>query len=58
MRRIVVVGTGALLLGMAVGAGALKAWQGGDSMDKPLEKFTIGDLFPKVAPGLMETANA
>jgi hypothetical protein len=58
MRRTVVVGAGALILGLAIGAGATMAWQGGESMDKPLEKFTIGDLFPKVAPGLMETANA
>src|SRR5262245_35706317 len=58
MRRIVLVGAGALMLGLAVGAGVTMAWQGGESMDKPLEKFTIGDLFPKVAPGLMETSTA
>jgi hypothetical protein len=58
MRRIVVVGTVALVLGLAIGAGAVMAWQAGESMDKPLEKFTVGDLFPKLAPGLMETATA
>jgi hypothetical protein len=28
------------------------------SFNKPLERFTIGDLFPKLSGGLMETANA
>ena len=58
MRRTVVVGIGMLAIGLAIGAGVATAWQASESMDKPLAQFTIGDLFPKVAPGLMETANA
>ena len=56
MRQIIFT---ASLLGAAIWiAGASPAAQDAAAFNKPLEKFTIGDLFPKVAAGLAETSVA
>ena len=52
MRTVGRMGIVAVAASLAV---AVVAAQGG-SMNKPLARFTIGDLFPKAAPGLRETS--
>jgi hypothetical protein len=57
MRRGFGIGVGVAGLVLAIGAVVAIAQEGGgEAMDKPLAKFTIGDLFPKVSAGLRETA--
>jgi hypothetical protein len=46
----------ALLL--VIGVAVTIAQEAAEPMDKPLGKFTIGDLFPKLSAGLRETAAA
>src|SRR5262245_23501671 len=60
MHRAIGIGVGAAVLVLAIGAVVAIAQEGapagGEALDKPLAKFTIGDLFPKVSAGLRETA--
>ena len=60
MRRGFGIGVGVVGLVLAIGAVVAIAQEAapaaGEAMDKPLAKFTIGDLFPKVSAGLRETA--
>jgi hypothetical protein len=56
MRRFITIAVAAIA-GLAVGA-AVTAQDAGGSLNKPLARFTIGDLFPRTAAGLRETAEA
>jgi hypothetical protein len=57
MRTVISVGVVATALGFGLGIG-LHAQGIVGSLDKPLVQFTIGDLFPKMADGLRDTASA
>ena len=49
---------GVVVVTSAMLAVAVPQAQDAASMNKPIQKFTIGDLFPKVAHGLRETSTA
>ena len=50
--------SGAAAVVCAIGGVAVMAQNAGESMNKPLAKFTMGDLFPKASAGLRETATS
>lgn len=58
MRTLVTIGAAALAAVLMIGGVAVVAQNAGGRMDKPLARFTIGDLFPKMAAGLRETATS
>ena len=47
----------ACVIGLGLWLVAAPAAQDVASFNKPLQRFTIGDLFPKLSGGLLETAN-
>lgn len=58
MRTLLRIGAAAAAVVLVVGGVAAVAQDAGGRMDKPLDRFTIGDLFPRMAAGLRETAAA
>ena len=51
-------GAVATAMGVVLAGAVIVVAQGGGSMNKPLEAFTIGDLFPKTDRGLKDTGAA
>jgi len=54
MRTVIKMGVAAVVASLVVAAVVAQ----GGSMNKPLARFTIGDLFPKMVPGLRETSGS